>query len=294
MFHPFSNIERIAELICGDDKSIAPVYRSSWYLTRFFESAGLPRFKHDGSTRKWWVLDCLKQCSNKEIRRVILTLASPQTYMGQAEQTELALKSLNEVLNPEGLSIQINGVKPGLLKIEPRLSRPIKTDEQAEELADIEPPNFEQFGLDAELSNLLDIRWDEIKKCLQSGAHLASIILMGSLLEGVLYWLLMKHPEKSNRALSAPKDPKTGKNKSIHEWTLSQMIDVAHELRWLGVDVKKFSHSLRDFRNLVHPYQQKKEGTIPDEDTCKISWQVIRASMNDLVKAVSPKTPAGG
>jgi hypothetical protein len=113
---------------------------------------------------------------------------------------------------------------------------------------------------------------------------------MGSLLEGVLYSLLVKYPEQSNRVSSAPKDPKTGKNKPTYEWTLSQMIDVAHELGWLGVDVKKFSHSLRDFRNLVHPYRQKKEGTIPDEDTCKISWQVIQASMNDLVKAVAPKT----
>jgi hypothetical protein len=185
-------------------------------------------------------------------------------------------------------------VKPVLLEIEPRLSRPIKTDEQAEETLDIEPPNFEQFGIEAELSNLLNIRWFEIKKCLQNEAYLASIILMGSILEGVLYWLLTKNPEKSNRALSAPKDHKTGKNKPFYDWTLSQMIDVAHELGWLGVDVKKFSQSLRDFRNLVHPYRQKKEGTIPDEDTCRISWQVIQASMNDLVKAASPKTPAGG
>jgi len=283
-------LERIAELICGDDKNVAPVYRSSGYLTHFFESAGLPRFQHDGSTRKWWVLDCLKQCSEEEIRHVVLTLASPKTYMGQVDQTELALKSLNEVLNPEGVSIQINGVKPVWVEIEPRLSRPIKAGERAEAFNDLEPPNFEQLGIDAELSHMLSLRWHEIRKCLQSGAYLASIILMGSLLEGALYLLLVKYPEQSNRASSAPKDPKTGKNKQTHKWTLSQMIDVAHELGWLGVDVKKFSHSLRDFRNLVHPYQQRKEGTIPDEDTCKISWQVIQASMNDLVKAVAPKT----
>lgn len=287
-------LERLAELICGDDRRIAPVYRSSLYLTRFFESAGLPRFKHDGSTRKFWVWDSLKQCSDEEIRQVILALASPKTYKGEVEQVKLALNSLNELLSPEGLTVQIDGVKPVLLEIEPRLSHPIKMDEQVEESLNIEPPNFEYFGMEAELSNLLNIRWREIKICLQNGTYLASIILMGSLLEGVLFWLLMDNPEKANRALSAPKDPKTGKNKPIHDWTLSQMIDVAHELGWLGIDVKKFSHALRDFRNLVHPYQQKKEGTIPDGDTCKISWQVVQASMNDLSKAMNPKVPLEG
>lgn len=281
-------LERIAELICGDDKRTAPVYRSSWYLTRFFESAGLPRFKHDGSTRKRWVLDCLKQCSNEEIRQVILTLASPKTYKGQVEQVELAVKSLNEILCLEGLKVEIHGIEPVLLEIEPRLSRPIKTGEQAKEELDSDPPDFEQFGMEAEFANLLKIRWDEIKRSLQGEAYLASTILMGSLLEGVLYWVLTNNPEKSNRASSAPK------NRPIHNWTLSQMIDVAHELGWLGVDVKKFSHSLREFRNLVHPYQQKKEGAIPDKDTCRICWQVIQASMNDLLSAASLKEPAGG
>jgi hypothetical protein len=60
-------LERLAEFICGDDKEFAPIYRSSWYLTRFFESVGLPKFQHDGTTRKWWVFDCLKQCSDKEM-----------------------------------------------------------------------------------------------------------------------------------------------------------------------------------------------------------------------------------
>lgn len=249
-------------------------------MTRFFESAGLSRFKHDGSTRKWWVLNCLKQCSDEEIRQVILTLASPKTYKGQVKQIELAVRSLNEILCFEGLKVEIQGVEPVLLEIEPRLLRPIKMAEQAQEEFDADPPDFEQFGMDAELANLLKIRWDEIRKCLQSEAYLASIILMGSLLEGVLYWVLTNNPEKSNRASSAPK------NRPIHHWTLSQMIDVAHELGWLGIDVKKFAHSLREFRNLVHPYRQKKEGAIPDKDTCRISWQVVQASLNDLFNAV--------
>jgi hypothetical protein len=86
---------------------------------------------------------------------VVLSLASPKTYGGQVDQIELALKSLNEALNPEGLSIQINGVKPVLVEIVPRLSRPIKTGDGRTHSDDLEPPNFEQLGMDAELSNIL-------------------------------------------------------------------------------------------------------------------------------------------
>lgn len=286
------SLERLAELICGDDKTFSPVYRSSWYLTQFFESVGLPRFKHDGTTRKIWVLESLRQCSNDELNQVVLGLASPKTYKGNVEQLELALKSLNEVLNPEGFSVEINGVKPVLNSIEPRLSRPLNSPSNSETFK-LEKPDFKLLGVESEYSDFLDSRWEEVEKCIQSRAYLASIILMGSLLEGVLNWALMKFPEKAFRASASPKDS-TGKPKPFRDWSLSQMIDVACELKWLEIDVKRFSHSVREFRNLVHPYQQFKEGVVPDEDTCKISWQVVRASINDLEKHFVPLYKNGG
>lgn len=128
-------LERLAELICGDDKSISPIYRSSWYLTQFFDNVGLSRFKHDGTTRKVWVLNCLEQCSNEELKQVILGLASPKTYKGSVDDLKLALKSLNEVLNPEGYNVEISGVKPVLKNIEPRLLHPL--DSTANNLTDL-------------------------------------------------------------------------------------------------------------------------------------------------------------
>lgn len=281
------SLEQLAELICGDDRTFAPVYRSSWYLTHFFEGVGLSRFKHDGSTRKWWVLGCLKQCSVEEINKVVLGLASPKIYKGNVDHLELSLKSLNEILNPEGFSVEIYGVKPMLIKIGPRLPRALKTSQKAETIS-LEKPDFTLIGIDTEFSELLTDRWDEIEKCLQCGAYLASIILMGSLLEGILSWELIKFQEDAFRASASPKDSKTGKPKPINDWSLSQMINVGHELGWLGVDVVRFSHSLREFRNLVHPLQQMKERIIPDKDTCNISWQVVKASINDFTKSFSP------
>ena len=60
------------------------------------------------------------------------------------------------------------------------------------------------------------------------------------------------------------------------------MIEVGHEVGWIQLDVKKFSHALRDFRNIIHPYQQLAVRTNPDLDTCKISWLVVQAACNDI------------
>ena len=60
------------------------------------------------------------------------------------------------------------------------------------------------------------------------------------------------------------------------------MIEVAHEVGWIQLDVKKFSHALRDFRNIIHPYQQLAYRTYPDMDTCNISWLVVQAACNDV------------
>jgi hypothetical protein len=48
-----------------------------------------------------------------------------------------------------------------------------------------------------------------------------------------------------------------------------------------------FSHSLRDFRNFIHPYQQHLLNFSPDKHTAKISWQVLQAVIDDLSKKKS-------
>lgn len=50
-------IIEIADMICGNEGKYF-IYRSSSYLTEFFEECGL-NYVHDGSTRKWWVVGVL-------------------------------------------------------------------------------------------------------------------------------------------------------------------------------------------------------------------------------------------
>lgn len=58
----------LAERICGDNSKYP--YRSSYYLTRFFQDLGFD-YTHDGSTRRFWVRDVLLELDVKQIAVVV-------------------------------------------------------------------------------------------------------------------------------------------------------------------------------------------------------------------------------
>lgn len=128
---------------------------------------------------------------------------------------------------------------------------------------------------------VLQGRFEEAKRCLQADAPLATIFLCGSVLEGLLLGVACTNPQQFNQAPNSPKD-KAGKVKPLPEWTLAQFIDVACELGHLKLDVKKFSHALRDFRNYIHPYQQLSSRFAPDRHTAQICLQVLKAGIASL------------
>lgn len=140
-----------------------------------------------------------------------------------------------------------------------------------------------KLGLDGSLTDLLEQRMQEINKSLKSKSSLAVIFLCGSTLEGILLGIASKNARDFNQSSISPKD-NMGKVKQFQDWKLSNFIDVARDLNLLGEDVKKHSHSLRDFRNYIHPYEQLVAKFNPDEHTAKISWQVLQAAIFQLSK----------
>ncbi len=136
------------------------------------------------------------------------------------------------------------------------------------------------LSIDPNLVPVLESRLAEAQHCLAS-APLATIFLCGSVLEGILLGVALQRPKDFNQASNAPRD-KGNKVKQFHEWSLSQFIDVAYGLDLLKLDVKKFSHELRDFRNYIHPYQQLASRFKPDKHTAEICLQVLKAAIADL------------
>jgi hypothetical protein len=135
--------------------------------------------------------------------------------------------------------------------------------------------------LDISLLPVIQNRLQEAQKCMSLGAPLSVIFLSGSILEGILLSIASQQPKDFNQAKSAPKN-REGKVRQFPEWSLAQLIDVAYECGFLKLDVKKFSHELRDFRNYIHPYQQACSGFQPTTHTAEICLQVLRAAIADL------------
>jgi hypothetical protein len=131
----------------------------------------------------------------------------------------------------------------------------------------------------------LDRRWREAQRCIHVEAFISAVILMGSILEGLLLARAQLAAPKAYQSTRAPKD-KSGKTPAIHDWTLSNLIDVATDVGWLKVDRGKFSHALRESRNVVHPWQAVMSGANFDDATCKTSWHVLESSVDDLLRSV--------
>ena len=144
--------------------------------------------------------------------------------------------------------------------------------------------SLDALGLDSAITEILKQRLEEIRKCLNAKAPLSVIFLCGSSLEGILLGVATKYPEKFNRSVSAPK--KDGKVLAFPNWTLSSFIDVGASISFLGEDVKKHSHALRDFMNYIHPYEQMTSDFSPHEHSAKISWQVLQAAIFELTSAM--------
>ena len=278
-----STLEAIAEAICGSGEgggggydSPGP-YRTKTQISEFFRRAGVNP-QGMSSTRKWFVLESLQAINNtNHLEWVVLRLASPKEYRGDANVTQQMIRYLNQVLQVEGLEVALLGVDPQI-----RERRAAATPPKPKEKPIETPPDFKQFVQDNSLADILSFRWEEAQRCAQAEAHLAAVVMMGSILEGALLHKVEQDPKAANQAKTSPKD-RTGKPRPIHEWNISALINVAHEVGWLQGDVKRFSHALRESRNIVHPYVQRLRRDRPDRDTCSICWQVVRAAVADLL-----------
>ena len=137
------------------------------------------------------------------------------------------------------------------------------------------------LSLDAAIADTIVQRLREISVCLRANASLACILLAGSTLEALLLNAATSSPADFNRSKAAPKVA-SGKARLFPDWSLNDLINVAHEVGRLKLDVKQFSHSLRNFRNYIHPDEQAHSRFNPGSHTAQISLQVLRAAFADL------------
>ena len=145
-------------------------------------------------------------------------------------------------------------------------------------------PDFTSLVPDAEMRRILTNRWGECARCVHYGLALAAVVMIGGLLEALLITRinLQKDASVVYKAAAAPKDS-AGKTLKLREWTLSNYIDVAHELKWISDTYKDVGMILRDYRNYIHPYKeyQHRKSLIPDD--AKVFWEIGKTISRQLL-----------
>jgi hypothetical protein len=141
--------------------------------------------------------------------------------------------------------------------------------------------DIDTLGIDANVSEIIKLRLKEAEGCISKDAPLASIFLIGSIMEGILLGTALLYPQLFNQSPSAPRE-EDNRVKKFPGWTLNNFIDVSSEIGLLKQDVKKFSHVVRDYRNYIHPYEQLRSQFSPDTHTAMICLQVLKAAINQI------------
>lgn len=208
------------------------------------------------------------------VGKVLKALVDLAIYKKQIndEERNNCLKIANRLMGKNEKEIQIDDVLNN------------DTDENNFLKQDFKDIDIRLLGLDYAMTEVIKQRLNKISNCLKCQAYLSVVFLCGSILEGILLDRVSQNPQKSNQAKSAPKD-KNNQVKNFQDWTLSNLIDVVYELGEIKYDVSKYSHSLREFRNFIHPRQQIVCKFSPDKHTAIISWKVLQAALADLTKS---------
>ena len=229
-----------------------------------------------------------------ELDKVIKYIFSPSLFINRLDELGNLIAEFNEYLVFDGWRITIVGKNVEIHRIDEKevvdkINREINKGESqtisneldflSVEYADV---SAEALPISEQVKPIIDSRITEMKKCFDSKAYLASVIICGSLLEGVLLGLASSHPREFNTSNSAPKQD--GTVKPFQNWKLTEFIDVAYNIGFIKEDVRKFSHVLRDFRNYIHPFEQMTCRFSPDEHTAKICMQVLKAALFQIIK----------
>lgn len=280
-----SFIEKLASVICGDDYydkfcedsyTKCPVYRTKPQLKTFFKN--IVDFESDnGESRTKFTIQCLSEANRLNKMDIVLKkLSNPKTYRDE-KIIQFIINEINGIIMWDDIEIKLENNQPKIVKSDESVSVNI-SNEKSNDFISLD---FKQLIDDETLSEIMNKRWLEIKQTYASQSYLSTVVLLGSILEGLLYYYVSTNYNTVKSTSSSPKDS-SGEIIPFDNWKLNDLINVAHECTWLDDDIKTFNEGLRDYRNLIHPKVQNDKLIIPDKDTCDICIDVVVAAFNDL------------
>ncbi|MDR9499476.1 MAG: hypothetical protein RI556_09900 [Hydrogenovibrio sp.] len=274
-------LEKLRELINEETE-----YRSGPKLVEFFNNLGTNDSYGQGFPSRWKYTDdkLSKINGTPELDKCIRNVLAPVNFIGNFQKLDEHIRDFNQYLTFDKWKVLRNQAELTFQKLDKvEINEEIQGKNSENEFLrrEFKDIDVSHLGLEGAVSDVLRHRIKEMEKCFSAESSLAVILLAGSTLEGILLGLAIKYPRQFNTSNASPKDG-TGKVKQFHDWNLSAFIDVAREIGLIQHDTQKFSHSLRDFRNYIHPFEQMSSGFKPREHTAKICLQVLKAAIYEI------------
>ena len=273
-------LEELRNIINGDG---TPDYRKGYQLVDFFNDLGFRDTYGQGfPSRRMYTDEKLRVINGTpQLDMCIKKTFAVVDYVGRIDQLDALIADFNQYLAFDKWEVvrdndAISFKRHDKVIVESQRKESVTTeDEFLKRTFDVD---INQLGLDPSINDIISMRLKEAESCVKGAAPLSSVIMIGSILEGILLGIASSYPKQFNQAQCAPKDD-TKCVRKFPDWTLNNFIDAASEIGFLKQDVKKFSHVVRDFRNYIHPYSQMASRFTPDKQTALICLQVLKAAI---------------
>ena len=274
-------LKKLRDIINGDNTDH---YRGGPKLVSFFNQLGFHDVYGTGFPARWLYTDNHLQEINgtPALEKCIQLTFAVTDFIGKIEELDTLIADFNQYITFDKWNVIRDNEQITFEKLD-KITIPNSITKSAS-LADnslISDINIASLRLNKNIETIMKERLVEINTCIKSNAPLAAIFLIGSVMEGILSEIASAYPKQFNCAKSTPKY-KTGKPKTFKDWTLNNFIDVATEIGFLKRDAKDPSHTVRNFRNYIHPKQQLAENFTPNQNTAVLCLQILKIAIDQI------------
>ncbi len=223
-------LEKLRIIINGDGTQD---YRTGAQLVKFFNEVGFNDVYKPGFPSRWQYTDlCLEKINGTpELDKCIKNTFAVINYIGRISELDALIADFNQYLAFDKWSVirdnnEITFKRLDKIIIDETTKNNNVDNEEKIFLSNTFDIDIDKLGIDANVSQVLKARLKETETCINNDVALASIFLIGSMLEGILLGTASLYPKMFNQAKSAPKD-NNGKIKKFYDWTLNDFINTA-------------------------------------------------------------------
>ena len=146
-----------------------------------------------------------------------------------------------------------------------------------------ERPDF-SFISNPDLCRIIERDYGEVPTCLDAPAYKAATVMCGSVMEALLLDALLRTEAKAKQSQNAPREKGGKVVEDLGRWSLNSMIEVAVDLDMIPKSTLGLtSHALREYRNLIHPAVEIREGIAAEREEAKAA----KAALDLIIKQLT-------